>query len=136
MSYFDLSKLNARQRKLMNKVNQSLPKQLTLVPEHEWPRHQSKLSRVWRSRHYVVQEFIEDNAIRLSINRVKLLSNGRWDDNLTWDEMQFIKRDCGYGDRLAVEIYPADENVVNLANMRHLWIPDTDLNYGWKNEKV
>lgn len=41
---------------------------------------------------------------------------------LSWEELQEGKRDLGFGDCLAVEIYPPDAEVVNEANIRHLWV--------------
>ena len=59
--------------------------------------------------------------------------DGRWKDDITWDELQEIKRQAGYGNQMAVEIYPDDLDIVNVANMRHLWILDEPLPIGWKN---
>lgn len=92
--------------------------------------------QVLRSRKYLVQLYHEDNAaypglIRLSICRVKLQVGGGWDDGLTWDELQNIKSEVGLGDRFAIEIYPSDEDVVNVANFRHLWVFASPLMVGW-----
>ena len=39
---------------------------------------------------------------------------------LTWEELQAVK--CAvWGDRVAVEVYPAQCDVVNLRHTRHLW---------------
>jgi hypothetical protein len=39
---------------------------------------------------------------------------------LTWEELQAVK--CAvWGDRVAVEVYPAKCDVVNLRHTRHLW---------------
>lgn len=44
---------------------------------------------------------------------------------ITWDELQRIKDELAGEDETAVEVYPAAENLVNKANLRHLWIlPD------------
>ena len=81
-----------------------------------------------------VQEFSADlpAIVRLSINRT-LLSGERWEDGITWDELQSIKMQCGYGDFDAMEIYPADRDIVNVANMRHLWIMASPLKNAWRN---
>lgn len=68
--------------------------------------------------------------MRLSINKTS--HNGdTWDDNITWDELQKIKNECGYGDACAVEIFPPDESVVNVANMRHLWLLPEPPSFMW-----
>lgn len=43
------------------------------------------------------------------------------DGSITWDQLQAIK--CAvWGDSArAIEVYPASGNVVNSANIRHLW---------------
>lgn len=48
--------------------------------------------------------------------------NGNYEQNITWDELMELKRQAGYGHRLAIEFYPPDADIVNVANMRHLFI--------------
>jgi hypothetical protein len=50
------------------------------------------------------------------------LIGDRWADGITWDTLQLLKRECGHGERWAVEVYPPDTDIVNVANMRHLWL--------------
>ena len=47
-------------------------------------------------------------------------------------ELQDIKRQAGLGDYMAVEIYPKDRDIVNVANMRHLWVLRDPLQFGWR----
>ncbi len=42
-------------------------------------------------------------------------------DGITWDELQAIK-DERFPNHTAVEIYPPHDEIVNEANIRHLWI--------------
>jgi hypothetical protein len=117
------------QRRLLRKENSKLSKKFVLVPSEHWPQpHPDSLKAVWRSAQFLVQIYIEGvDAMRLSICRTQLNGEtGRWYDEITWDEMQGIKRGIGYGEFLAVEIFPADKDIVNVANMRHLWVLDTD----------
>jgi hypothetical protein len=92
------------------------------------------LIEVWRSREFLVQVFQEgDGIVRASINRTSVNSgNGRWLDGISWDELQRVKREIGRGHRDAVEVFPADRDVVNVANMRHLWIFTEPLQYAWR----
>ena len=39
---------------------------------------------------------------------------------------------AGFGDRDAVEVYPADNAIVNVANMRHLFVFENPLPYVWR----
>lgn len=46
--------------------------------------------------------------------------SGRGD--VSWDRLQQIKDDVVGGDAVAIEMYPAASDVVNEANLRHLWV--------------
>ncbi|MBS9903207.1 DUF7694 domain-containing protein [Vibrio alginolyticus] len=86
---------------------------------------------VYQSSQYLVQVFNEeDTIIRLTINSVKR-RNGSWKDGLTFDELQAVKHAVGFGDRCAVEVYPEDNELVNDANMRHLWVLPERPAFAW-----
>ncbi|WP_350534474.1 DUF7694 domain-containing protein [Atlantibacter hermannii] len=107
------------------------------VPESQWPKklHDPKRTHVWANSYFLVQEFREEEGvIRLSVNTTGMGMNGRWKDGITWDALQEIKNAVGYADRDAVEIYPADRDVVNVANMRHLWILPEPLPFAWRRD--
>jgi hypothetical protein len=79
--------------------------------------------RIWHSNRFCVQAFEEKPGIvRLSVNRALLKPDGSWLDGITWDELQDIKRQCGFGDNDAVEVFPSDKDIQNVANMRHLFV--------------
>lgn len=81
---------------------------------------------VWRSKLYFVQVFEHDGGvIRLTINRTMCDNRGNWLDGITWDELYRIKNKLGYSDRQAIEIFPPEKDLVNVANMRHIWILPT-----------
>lgn len=109
-----------------------MPIENILRPETKRP------TALLRNRHFVAQIYITAESTRISINRAKLkeLRDGKpiWADNITWDEIQEIKGRLGYGDCDAVEIYPKDQDVVNVANMRHIWILSDDhpLDFIWR----
>ncbi len=63
---------------------------------------------------------------RLSIRR----ADGR--EGVTWDELMAVKAEIGLAERWAVEVYPPDADVVNVANMRHLWLLDGRPIYAWR----
>jgi hypothetical protein len=87
---------------------------------------------VWRSAGFLVQVYHEGLYARLTVCRAALNPTGtRWADGISWDELQRLKRECGRGDQWAVECFPPDEQVVNDANMRHLWLI-AEPPYGWK----
>jgi len=105
------------------------------VPRERWPERRpggSYPTRALWSQQFLVQVFEESSGFRMSVNRASVDRRGRWDENIAWDDLQRLKHEAGYGDWWAVEIYPPDSHVVNVANMRHLWLLDAPPSYGWK----
>ena len=127
--------LSREQRRQLERDNAKLPLALQEVPRDEWPDGNHPQLRVLRSRRFLVQEFPEDDPVlvRLSVNRTTV-SGDRWADEISWDELQKIKSECGYRNFDAVEIYPADADVVNVANMRHLWVMRNGLEFAWRHQ--
>lgn len=90
--------------------------------------------KAWRSRDFLCQlAECKSGHLRLSINRTVVdVTNRRWRDGITWDELMQVKRECGYGDQYAVEVFPADHDQVNVANIRHLWLLPEAPPYAWR----
>jgi hypothetical protein len=112
---------------------------LAEVPPHEWPGGPiPNLMRVLRSATHLVQIFAAPMPaeFRLSVCRSELGPTS-WAEGISWDDLQGLKAQAGYADRLAVEIYPAAADLVNVANMRHLWILQAghDLPFVWKDRR-
>jgi hypothetical protein len=97
--------------------------------------HRPDRFAVWQSLKFTVQAFhVPSNVVRLAINRNELTGDTRlYADGITWEELQDIKDECGYADRMAVEIYPASDDILNVINARHLWIIPTPLPFAWRN---
>jgi len=114
---------------------QTYPRQL-----EEQPRIRgtpSNVLKVWRSRGFLVQLYAPegpDLPHRLSINRTELKENGAWAEGITWDDLMRLKREAGFGDLCAVEVFPPEGSIVNVANMRHLWLLDETPAYVWRRE--
>jgi len=133
--------MNRRQirnrHKILDQVNKQYTDQFVIIPPEDWPpqlpNEKSIRLRVYRNNKFLVQIFNDNNRARISINRTIIKSNGHWADDITWDELQMIKSQIGFGDVMAVEIYPKDKDVVNVANMRHLWIIDDKTELGWRS---
>lgn len=121
-------------RRALKRENARQPAFLAPVPREDWPLNQPPmLIEVWRSRDYLVQVFDEQGIERLSVARTQVdTTNGRWLDGIAWEDLQRLKHECGRGEFNAVEIYPADKDVVNVANMRHLWVIRAPLPFGWR----
>lgn len=120
------------QRRQLERDNQKQPSHLVEIPKHLHPATgERNRIKVWRSKAFLVQAFKENEGIRLSVNRTTLGTDGRWLENITWEELMQVKREAGYGDCYAIEVYPMDKDIVNVANMRHLWVLDEPLKIGW-----
>lgn len=88
--------------------------------------------RVWMSVDFLAALYMEGRDVyRLSVNRTGQGPDGRWLDGITWDDLMRVKSECGFGDRWAVECFPPDGQVVNVANIRHLWLLDGPPTFGW-----
>lgn len=119
------------------------PVHLVPVPEGEWSPRRAGRSEypiaLWRSRSYLVAvyqapRFTEALARRLSVNRVTVGADGHWEQNIPWEDLQRCKRETGHGDWYGLEVYPRDRDLVNVANMRHLWLFEEPLAIGWFEE--
>ncbi len=56
--------------------------------------------------------------IRIYADRIAIQSE--YEEPLSWETLQYIKNHF-LGDVVAFEIYPKEDDVVNLRNTRHLW---------------
>jgi hypothetical protein len=121
-------------RKNLQQAQRKLSEDLQEVSSEEVAKVESlgkKPMVVWKSRKFLVQ-LIQDvifagtpeeqEYMRLTVNRTELLNDGNWKDGITFDELMDIKSQCGFGEQWAVEVFPPDEELVNVGNMRHLWL--------------
>lgn len=121
-------------RKLLQVENAHWPARMREVPMENWPaalqRQAVSLTarsvpvRAWRSKYFVAHLWDEGAAKprRLTVHRPAFGDDGRFAGGITWDELMQVKRECGFGERDALELFPADRDVVDVNNLRHLWI--------------
>lgn len=110
-----------RARRHLLQENRKQSATLTKMPHV--PKKTSEPHGVWRSRDFFVAAYLSGSGdLRLTVNRSDVGNDGNWKDGITWEELMECKRQAGYGNLWAVEVYPPDGEVVNVANMRHLWI--------------
>ena len=127
------------QRRELARVNARLPLYLEGVPREDWPVSSippdERPVAVWRSRHFLVSMYPAKlpASARLSIHRTTL-DGDRWEDGITWDDLQRLKCEAGFGDCWAVEIYPPQRAVVNVANIRHLWLIPEAPEFAWRKD--
>ena len=98
-----------------------------MIPEMAVPEDiRPEILGAWKSQRFSVIAYpsqAEGILCRLSVNRLEIdATTGAWLGGITWDELYKIKNQCGYADKDAVEVFPAEDKLVNVANMRHLWI--------------
>jgi hypothetical protein len=127
----------------LRRENARYPDTLVQLSYSQWPDGygvslKTETLEVWRSKRYLVQIVEERNnqCLRLTVNRTELNAAGDdWQDGITWDELMEIKTQCGRDLDWAVEVYPPSDEVVNVANMRHLWLmPFPPALYAWKKK--
>jgi len=121
------------QRRALARENAKRPTTLVEIPRSEWPNPGAPQLRVLRSRDYLVQVFgaPQPAVARLSICRTEH-DGRRWLDGIPWDDLQRLKAEAGFAHLDAVEIYPRACDVVNVANMRHLWVMHAPLSFAWR----
>ena len=117
----------------------TFPSHLVRVTQPNLPTHfKSEILESWRSKKFVLVVYaINENIERISINRADFNKDfTRWNDKISWDDLQRLKAECGRGHLEAVEVYPADKDIVNVANIRHIWVFKSgslhDQGIGWK----
>lgn len=118
-------------------IDQSIPPRTWVrLPRDRWPdiptfnRHLPQ--QVYVSGEFAVQIYAAESPAecRLCVYR----HDKR--DGITWDALQSIKNELGFADRDAVEIYPAAEDLVNVANMRHLWVMAERVSFAWRADGI
>lgn len=128
--------------KQMRRDNKRWPVLLAQVPRDQWPvmHTAEEVIEVWRSREFLVTVWRPtgiSGCVRLSINITDIAEGGdatTLKDGLSWEDLMSLKRQCGRGHLDAVEVFPADEAIVNIANMRHLFVFDEKLPYVWRKK--
>jgi hypothetical protein len=79
---------------------------------------------VFQSEDFTVQCFnVDENVIRLAINRNPVAQMSlSYPDGIDREELKAIIKALGFGDRYGVEIYPPKRSILNVMNVRHLWL--------------
>ena len=93
----------------------------------------------WVSRRLLVNLYAESRAqvtedscfLRMVVHFLELRDDGNYREGLTWDDLQEVKRQIGRGDWCGYEVYPRDRDVINNANLRHIWLLPKHRTIGW-----
>lgn len=127
-------------RKFLRKENAKFGPCMQRVQQDQWAHiagFQSGWSptEIWRSNRFLAQITARTPTTSIAILRTELKSDGNWEDGITWDELMAVKRQIGFGDRDALEVYPRDSDVVFVANIRWLWIPEHPPEFIWRSAR-
>lgn len=113
--------------------------ELRKLPKHLWIHLTDDMSEQidawWLSNLIGVQVYKKDErkgVRRLTIHSIFPNEQGGWDELAGWDLLQHAKNSVGFGERHAVEIFPSTVDLVNVSNMRHLWVLDEPLPFAWQ----
>jgi hypothetical protein len=123
-------------RRHIRTVNAAHTDTLVEIPRDRWPANQPDgIVAVFRSRKFLVQLYSAalPAVSRISVSRTSLENSGHWRADIAWEELQEIKNALGFANFDAVEVYPAAADVVNVSNMRHLWILGESLPFAWRS---
>ncbi len=94
--------------KEMRRENDKWPLRLREIKREDWPRRLLLLPpsrqpvRAFRSREFFAQIYRDRGGFRISISRTMIKGGGDWQDGITWDDLQRLKREAGYGPSWAV----------------------------------
>lgn len=122
-------------RRDMQRESRAMPNFLKEVHRGPEPEHHAREPyAAWRNREFLVQLFKERGTRRLSINRSDIENDGHWKAGISWEQLMELKRQAGFGNCWAVEVYPPDHHTVNVAAIRHLWLVDQPP-YAWIKEE-
>lgn len=136
-----IGNMNRTQRRAAKRYlaeeNARWPVALKEWPRSDWPNPTLPMLKVFRSRGFLVQVHPAPAPaiVRLSVLRSDLDRDGGWTADIAWEDLQRLKCEAGYGGHDAVEIYPPERDVVNVANIRHLWVlAGGSLPFAWRAE--
>jgi len=123
-------------RLAMRVENRRHPATMAVQPKDGWPANTPPgIVEVWRSNKFLAQVYEEGpEVLRVSICRTMLSKYGSWEEDISWEELMQIKREIGLANAYAVEVYPQDTDIVNVANMRHLWVLPRPI-IGWRKNR-
>jgi hypothetical protein len=74
----------------------------------------NKITKIYKN--YIIELYNDNHIIIRKTDKSPV--------NVSWYEMQFIKNIVIGPDEYAIEIYPSEDDLVDNANIRHLWKVD------------
>jgi hypothetical protein len=93
------------------------------------PRPQLKPNERWAPHVFCNSRYsVQVSHVSTDIGLVTHLWIRRHDQEMSrsWSDMQRIKNELAGSERIAVEVFPAESELVDKANMSHLWVYPED----------
>lgn len=118
-------------RRAMQKDVRQRPSILTEVNNSDVEYDGPRPDRTWVSRDFLVSLYDDPTCLRMTVCRTQVDNSGNWVDGITWDELESIKEIIGYGDMWGLEVYPPSDSIVNVANMRHIFLFPNKPEFAW-----
>ncbi len=116
----------AQRRSALRISNRHYPKdRMVPMPPEQVQKDGHKLRlAAFRSKDFLAQVFGLPNSdmLRLTVQRMELNRAGDFIDLITWEDLAWVKRQCGFGECDAVEAFPADADVVGTGGARYIFI--------------
>ncbi len=136
---FDGIRPTAGQRLQLAEMNAASSDHMTQLRPEEMPpsSRDDTFVSAWRSKRFLAQVYREANgSIRISVCRSEWdLQKQSWREDISWDDLMQIKQQIGYSNAWAYECFPPEVETINVANMRHLFIPSEQPTFGWRNDE-
>lgn len=116
----------AARKAALRKSNREFPKDRMValpIDKVHVDGHKLRLA-AFRSYHFLAQVFglPDSDMMRLTVQRMELDKAGNFVDFITWEDLAWVKRQCGFSECDAVEAFPADDDLVETGGMRHLFV--------------
>lgn len=132
-----MSKAIRAKQRYLREQNRKYGVHMERVSFDAYPDDGNRRVAVYRSNSFLAQVFEEmDGAVRISIMRTMVDEDGEWLEGISWDSLIAIKNECGFSAHWAVEIFPPADEVVDVANMRHLFVLPEAPAFAWRKSKV
>jgi len=138
------ARFKAVRKAFQNECRQFKPGEFTKIDRSELIKDGADNSKAplmaFRSREFFAAIYLDryddrGEYMRLSVNRCKLDNDGQWVGDITWDELMEIKRATGFADAWFLECYPPEDEIVNVANMRHLFFLPKPPAFAWLKDQ-
>lgn len=106
------------------------------LPREEFENYSFPPERTWRNKNYLASLYKDyaNGNLRLSVQRATIKDDGSYEDGISWDKIQEIKRLVGFGDWWGLEVFPADDQLVNVSNIRHVWLFKERPPFAWEGK--